>query len=119
MHYSSACDKIIDLKQTKLILQHNGHCFLCIKTGHQIKECQSLHKCRNCWQSHHQSISQKSIARGKNLNSSESRSGNTPRVVQLTTELPQAKYGENMYSNSKREGPYRSFITNSHSFSSK
>ena len=69
MHYSSACNKIKDVQQRKLILQHEGRCFLCIKTGHRIKECQSPGKCRNCRQSHHQSICQKSVAGGENLNS--------------------------------------------------
>ena len=82
------------MQQRKLILQRNGRCFLCIKTGHRIKECQSPHKCRNCQQSHHQSICQKSVAGGEKLNSLESTSGNTPRVVQLTIELPKVKDGE-------------------------
>ena len=91
---SSACDKTKDVQQRKLILQLDGRCFLCIKTGHQIKEYQSPRKCRNCRQSHHQSICQKSVAGGEKLNSLESTSGNAPRVVQLTTELPQVKDGE-------------------------
>ena len=67
MRYSSACDKIKDVQQRKLILQRDGRWFLCIKTGHRIKKCQSPRKYRNCRQSHHQSICQKSAAGGESL----------------------------------------------------
>ena len=40
----------------KSILQREGRCFVCLRTGHLSHSCQSKRNCRNCGGRNHQSI---------------------------------------------------------------
>ena len=58
-HYSASSTDT-DVQQTKErgdILQRNDQCFICLKTGHDAKNCFKTKRCRHCDEKHHQSIS--------------------------------------------------------------
>lgn len=59
LHYSALCDQIVDCESRKKILVNNNQCFICLRKGHQDKQCQSDKNCRNCNKRHHQAISDK------------------------------------------------------------
>ena len=51
-HYSASCTKVRQMKD----LQRNNRCFICLKTGHEAKNCFKTKRCRHCNGTHHQSI---------------------------------------------------------------
>ena len=55
-HFSSECRKVTSSKARKSILQKEGSCFVCLRTGHLSRFCQNKRNCRNCGGRHHQSI---------------------------------------------------------------
>ena len=55
-HYSASCTKVRQSKDRRDILQRNNRCFICLKTGHDAKNCFKTKKCRHCDEKHHQSI---------------------------------------------------------------
>ena len=55
-HYSASCTKIRQSKDRRDILQRDGRCFICLKTGHNARNCFHTKKCRHCDGKHHQSI---------------------------------------------------------------
>lgn len=55
-HYSASCTKVRQSKDRRDILQRNNRCFICLKTGHDAKNCFKTKKCRHCDGKHHQSI---------------------------------------------------------------
>ena len=55
-HFSSECKKVSSSKARKSILQRDGRCFVCLRTGHLSRSCQNKRNCRNCGGRHHQSI---------------------------------------------------------------
>ena len=48
-----------DIAARRAILRKKGKCFLCLKSGHIIKYCDSQHKCQKCGGHHHVSICEK------------------------------------------------------------
>ena len=44
------------MQKRKEIVRHDGQCFLCLKTGHRIKECLVTKKCQKWNSCHHQSF---------------------------------------------------------------
>ena len=55
-HFSSECTKVMSSKAGKSILQKEGHCFVCLRTGNLSRSCQNKRNCRNCSGRHHQLI---------------------------------------------------------------
>ena len=55
-HYSACCTKVQQTKERRDILQRNNRCFICLKTGHDAKNCFKTKRCRHCDGKHHQSI---------------------------------------------------------------
>ena len=55
-HYSASCTKIRQSKDRRDILQRDSRCFICLKTGHNARNCFHTKKCRHCEGKHHQSI---------------------------------------------------------------
>ena len=55
-HYSASCTNVRQTKDRRDILQRNNRCFICLKTGHEAKNCFKTKRCRHCNGNHHQSI---------------------------------------------------------------
>ncbi|XP_068690987.1 uncharacterized protein [Montipora foliosa] len=55
-HYSASCMKVQQTKEQRDIFQRNNGCFVCLKTGHDAKNCFKTKRCRHCDGKHHQSI---------------------------------------------------------------
>ena len=98
-HFSASCSKVTDINARKDILRREKRCFLCLKKGHLLDQCDK--SCRNCKRRHHQSICQ-AKSPGESLNSHplppEEKSSqskpethvptNTTRVNTANTETP-------------------------------
>ena len=65
-HFSASCSKVTDINARKDILRRDKRCFMCLKKGHLVDQCDK--SCRNCKGRHHQSICQAKSA-GESLNS--------------------------------------------------
>ena len=55
-HYSASCKKIASVKNRKEALIKMGRCFVCLKSSHRAKDCDSRRNCRYCHRRHHQSL---------------------------------------------------------------
>lgn len=55
-HYSASCKSVVNAKDRKDMLRKSGRCFVCLKTNHKSKDCNSPRTCRHCNNKHHQSI---------------------------------------------------------------
>ena len=55
-HYSASFTDVSQARDRKEILRKAGHCFVCLKTNHKSRECNSSKNCRHCSGKHHQSI---------------------------------------------------------------
>ena len=55
-HQSSNCSVVTSPESRKQILKRKGKCFLCLKTGHLSRSCQSSVKCFKCKGPHHVAI---------------------------------------------------------------
>ena len=55
-HFSSECKKVMSSKTRKSILQRDGRCFVCLRTGHLSRSCRNKRICRHCGGRYHQSI---------------------------------------------------------------
>ena len=55
-HQSSSCNVVTSPESRKQILKRKGKCFLCLKTGHLSRSCQSSVKCFKCHGPHHVAI---------------------------------------------------------------
>ena len=55
-HQSSSCNVVTSPASRKQILKRKGKCFLCLKTGHLSRSCQSSVKCFKCHGPHHVAI---------------------------------------------------------------
>ena len=53
-HYSASCEEVRDVSKRKEILKLDNRCFVCLRKGHIMKQCDK--KCRRCQGLHHQSI---------------------------------------------------------------
>ena len=98
-HFSASCSKVTDINARKDILRRDKRCFMCLKKGHLVDQCDK--SCRNCKRRHHQSICQ-AKSPGESLNShppppeeksSQSKPetqvpNNTTRVNTANTETP-------------------------------
>ena len=58
-----------DIAAPRAILRKKGKCFLCLKSGHIIKYCDSQHKCQKCGCHHHVSICEKNSSKPPTLGS--------------------------------------------------
>ena len=58
-----------DIAARRAILRKKGKCFLCLKSGHIIKYCDSQHKCQKCGGHHHVSICEKNANKTPTLGS--------------------------------------------------
>ena len=56
LHYSTSCEKVKDTETRRQVLGQSGHCFICLRKGHQAKSRTSTKGCRHCQKKHHQSI---------------------------------------------------------------
>ncbi|KAF8782394.1 hypothetical protein HNY73_012686 [Argiope bruennichi] len=54
-HYSGDCFKVrkMPLKQREAIVQQSHNCFLCLKTGHSVRDCNVRASCLCCGKKHH------------------------------------------------------------------
>ena len=50
-HFSVSCSKVTDINARKDILRCDKRCFMCLKKGHLVDQCDK--SCRNCKQRHH------------------------------------------------------------------
>ena len=55
-HFSASCEAVTDVNKRKDILRNLGRCFVCLRTGHMLKDCTIGRNCRICGKRHHQSI---------------------------------------------------------------
>ena len=55
-HASASCSIVTDITARRAILRRKGNCFLCLRSGHIIKQCESQYKCQKCGGHHHISI---------------------------------------------------------------
>ena len=55
-HTASRCDVVTDISTRKSILRKRGRCYLCLKTGHIIRQCEAKYKCVKCKGRHNVSI---------------------------------------------------------------
>ena len=55
-HWSDECTEYPDLQSRKI--KAKGHCFICLRKGHQLKECNSTRPCAYCKKkgNHHRSL---------------------------------------------------------------
>lgn len=53
-HFSASCSKVTDINVRKDILRRDKRCFMCLKKGHLVEQCDKT--CRKCKRRHHQSI---------------------------------------------------------------
>jgi hypothetical protein len=58
-HTSASCPIVTDVAARRAILRRKGKCFLCLRSGHIIKHCDSPYKCQKCGGHHHVSICKK------------------------------------------------------------
>ena len=58
-HTSASCPIVTDVAARRAILRKKGKCFLCLRSGHIIKHCDSQYKCQKCGGHHHISICEK------------------------------------------------------------
>ena len=58
-HTSASCPIVTDVAARRAILRKKGKCFLCLRSGHIIKHCDSQYKCQKCGGHHHLSICEK------------------------------------------------------------
>ena len=65
-HFSASCRKVTDISARKDILRRDKMCFMCLKRGHLVDQCDK--SCRNCKRKHLQSIFQANSP-GESLNS--------------------------------------------------
>lgn len=52
--FSTSCNKVTDINVSKDILRCDKRCFMCLKKGHLVDQCDK--SCRNSKRRHHQSI---------------------------------------------------------------
>ena len=45
-HFSASCSKVTDINARKDILRRDKRCFMCLKKGHLVDQCNK--SCRNC-----------------------------------------------------------------------
>ena len=55
-HHSAKCSTVTDVKERKKIIRQKGKCFLCLRSGHLLRNCTSTIKCYKCHGVHHTSI---------------------------------------------------------------
>ena len=65
-HSSSRCDIVTDVGARKSILRRKGRCFICIKTGHIARFCQTTYRCVKCKGRHHVSICEQPMRKYEN-----------------------------------------------------
>ena len=58
-HTSASCPIVTDIAARRAILRRKGKCFLCLRSGHIIKHCDSQYKCQRCGGHHNVSICEK------------------------------------------------------------
>jgi len=55
-HYLAAYTTVTSVKDRRDMLLKAGRCFICLKSKHKSKDCDSQRTCRHCHRRHHQSI---------------------------------------------------------------
>ena len=55
-HSSQNCTVVTQPEARKQILQKQGRCYTCTRTGHRSRECRTKWRCRTCTKRHHTSI---------------------------------------------------------------
>ena len=55
-HFSVGCTTVRDPFERKKILRQRRRCFVCLKSGHESRQCVSQTKCHNCHNRHHTAI---------------------------------------------------------------
>ena len=99
-HYSAACSTVTSVKERRDILLKAGRCFMCLKSKHKSKDCDSQRTCRHCHRRHHQSICEQALPTQHNSDSTESsQSGNATNTtnsvsISGTTSLSKATAGK-------------------------
>ena len=54
-HPLYSCSKFRSMSHDEMValLRSNDHCLNCLRPGHYVKECKSLHRCKHCQRPHH------------------------------------------------------------------
>ena len=55
-HYSASCKQVSSVRDHKETLIRMGRCFICLKSNHRARDCESHRNCRYCHRRHHQSL---------------------------------------------------------------
>lgn len=55
-HLASRCNSVTNVVARKNILRKQGRCFVCLDTGHLMRNCQSKYSCKKCKKRHNISI---------------------------------------------------------------
>ena len=55
-HLASRCNSVTNVSTRKTILRKQGRCFVCLDTGHLMRNCQSKYTCNKCKKKHHISL---------------------------------------------------------------
>ena len=118
-HKSSKCTIITDVKARRAFLRNKGRCFLCLRFGHVVRNCQSKHYCFKCSGKHHISIcEQKNETSGNTLPANVSSNVFTNKKSTTTfLQTAQARFA-NVYTRLFQQGrvifdsgSQRSFVT--------
>ena len=101
-HTSASCPIVTDIAARRAILRRKGKCFLCLRSGHIIKHCDSQYKCQKCGGHHHVSICEKNtfkpLVPGDKISQQHESTGNQqsnqPKTAQGTQTESSTNYVE-------------------------
>ena len=91
-----------DITARRAILRKKGKCFLCLRSGHIIKHCDSQYKCQKCGGHHHVSICEKNTFKppvpgdkiSQQHESTRNQQSNQPKTAQGTQTESSTNYVE-------------------------
>ncbi len=98
-HTSASCPIVTDITARRAILRRKGKCFLCLRSGHIIKHCDSQYKCQKCGGHHHVSICEKNASKppasggkvGQQHEAAGSQKSNQPKTKSESTQGTQTE----------------------------
>ena len=84
LRYSASCGRVTDLKARKNILNRDRRCYLCLRCGYNMKECNKQRNCRRCDGRHHQSICPRDLTKQNDKQAEDSSTNNASTSNQST-----------------------------------
>ena len=99
-HYSSSCTIVTNPDQRKAIIKEKRRCFVCLKIGHNSRQCTSSTRCYKCNGRHHTSIcGSNSNVQGINAAQSTGQSQFDGHVTQVIQNNPSVSSNPNFKAN--------------------